>query len=169
MKKTLLFILSLVLFCAALFAGCGQTQKTEWQPDTDRPWNFAPVVNEDDAEGYDIEFSVEHPSYPADVETIKATAVNKTGDTFTLASHGLFVEKYYENMFPNHEPEAAWVRLPYYEGSGMYSRAWTARADYTFTFETKYLQENCELTPGRYRFVVFLGDGPHYAYFEITE
>ena len=51
----------------------------------------------------------------------------------------------------------------------MYQKGGTAKDNITFIFDPEYLQENCEPTPGRYRFVVFLGDGPHYAYFEITE
>ena len=50
MKRLKAYVFSIILIAAVSFAA-GCAGQTEWQPDTDRPWNFAPVVNEDDAEG----------------------------------------------------------------------------------------------------------------------
>lgn len=165
-KLTILFSVMLVI-CFALL-GCSREIDREWQPDRERPWNFTPTIRYRDLDDYDIEVTLDSSTYPADVEQIGVYVYNKTGQTFILEASGLFVEKYDQSAFPAMESIGGWVRLPYYTGYMMYQKTESARADVPFIFYTEYLQENCKLTPGQYRFVVFLGDGPHYAYFEIT-
>ena len=182
MKRRLLsFLLLALVLGTIIFSGCREAQcspppeesesTTGWEPDRERPWNFTPTIGERNLEDYDIEMTLEAETYPSTVDEIRVQVVNRTGKTSVLGAAGLFVEKYDTHAFWTYglEATAGWVRLPYYTGYFMYQKGGTAKDNITFIFDPEYLQENCELTPGRYRFVVFLGDGPHYAYFEITE
>lgn len=180
MKNQLLKIFSLGL-CILMLCSC-QAEKTpddsaqsqEWQPNYDEPWNFTPAQTKIDREidwGYDIVFSTQEATYTTDVEMIRGIAVNQTGEWMNVSSETPFIEKFYYNAFPNpYDSGNAWVRLPYYpDGEDNFGSYLTADNTAVFVFYPKYLKNNCVLTPGEYRMVVYLADGPHYAYFDVVE
>lgn len=118
-------------------------------------------------EDYDIELQLEADTFPASVTQITCTAVNKTGKGFLYSA--MMLERYYPAgiFFPYiDETPGAWVRIPYsYYVPGNYSHSAVLKE----TFTTDLFLESASLEPGKYRFVWFFGDGPHYVYFEITE
>ena len=180
--------LKILSFCLLVFVLCScqtnqdvqsqqgpkQEDQHPWQPNYDEPWNFTPAQTKTDREtdwGYDIVFSTEKPAYTADVELIRGIAVNQTGEWMYVSSGTPFIEKFYMSAFPNpYGSVDAWVRLPYYpDDENVFGSYSSADNDAGFVFYPKYLKNGCVLTPGEYRMVVYLADGPHYAYFEITE
>lgn len=181
MKNQLLKIFSLGL-CVLMLCSC-QAEKTpddsaqsqEWQPNYDEPWNFTPAQTKIDREidwGYDIVFSTQEATYTTDVEIIRAVAVNQTGERMYVSSNTPFIERFYMSAFPNpYDSLDAWVRLPYYpeHTDSVFSSCESATNEMWFSFNPKYLKNNCVLTPGEYRMVVYLADGPHYAYFDVVE
>ena len=140
---------------------------SEWKPNLSEPWNFDPVFPFNDECEYDSEFTIEQSTYSEAPEYFVCTAVNKTGKTFRVGAR-IAVEKLYNGIYYSSfgEMESAWVRIPY---GGASVVGVSARADVTWRQEvSKYLQKDFDFTPGQYRLVMFAGDGPHYAYFEIT-
>lgn len=179
MKKIISLFLTFAFFvlCAASFVGCQKAQCPEdtkqnsqtesWSPNAEEPWNFIPVCESVNGDDYDIEFTMEQSVYSEVPEYFVCTAVNKTGKQFRVCS-GLAVEKIYSDVYYSSygEVSSAWVRIPF-RCSANYGIS--ARADMTWKIEiSKYVEKDFEFTPGQYRLVAFLGDGPHYAYFEIT-
>jgi len=142
-----------------------------WGPWPHLAYNFTPDLHYGSdrvpIEDYDIELQLEADSFPASVTEITCTAVNKTGKGFLYSA--MMIERYYPAgiFFPYiDETPGAWVRLPYsyyvpcvYWNSGVLKE----------TFTTDLFLEGASLEPGKYRFVWFFGDGPHYVYFDITE
>ena len=110
----------MILVCMSA-AGCSKGDD-EWEPDRERPWNFTPTVSESGSEAYDIEVTLDSESYLSTVDEIRIYVLNKTGETFTLESTGLFIEKYDARAFAGIESTEGWVRLPYYTGVGMYKK-----------------------------------------------
>ena len=160
-----------IVFSCFLFFGCTNSKiSDEWTYDPEQPWNYDPVYNWEDInlEDYDIEFQMETAVYSEMPTELVCTAVNKTGKTFPVC-RGLFIEKIHHGVFPSADGElgSAWVRIPFYT-----SASWgtTARPDITWKQDIteRSMQNDFEFTPGWYRLVMFAGDGPHYAYFEIT-
>ena len=168
-KKLLLFLL--LLATALSLCACKKNEQPQpWTPNWDEPWNFTPISENASYIQYDITFSTEFPVYDTSVEAIYAKAVNHTGDHPYIVCKAVFAEKYYNALFPGYNSDPGWVRLPYREpGDSAYSFAYSADNTTGAVFYPQYLQNGCTLTPGKYRLVLCLGDGPHYAYFEITE
>lgn len=170
-KHKKLLLLLLLLATALSLCACQKNEQPQpWAPNWDEPWNFTPVSGNSSYIQYDITFSTEFSVYDTSVEAIYAKAINLTGDHPYMTSKAVFIEKYYDSLFPGYYYEPGWVRLPYREpGEDVYVSASSASDTAYFAFYPQYLQNGCTLTPGKYRLVIFLGDGPHYAYFEITE
>lgn len=153
-----------------------QTDSTLWTPNVDEPWNFTPyfILPEDvefHEEDYDIEFTAEQEVYYGSPEKISCIAVNKTGKPI-YACCAVYVEKMHSDVIDTgpHEvynPIAVWVRLPY-----MRYPIWatSVRSDLRWAIDVKQdAHREYVFTPGQYRFVVYLADGVHYAYFEVAE
>lgn len=151
-----------------------QTSSTEtsiWGPWQHLAYNYTPDLHYGSdrvpIEDYDIELQLEADTFPASVTQITCTAVNKTGKGFLYSA--MMLERYYPAgiFFPYiDETPGAWVRVPYsYYVPGSYSHSAVLKE----TFTTDLFLEGASLEPGKYRFVWFFGDGPHYVYFEITE
>ena len=183
MKKKLYFRAAAFVLGAALllFSGC-QTSDTEkqtdttnplvltgWKPDAGEPWNFTPTLGNvgEDAEKYDFEITLEQTVYSGVPDSISYTLVNKTGEPFYTC--GEFIEKAYSNPFPPYfdEVSAAWIRIPYYR-TPIWAYCPDSEVDGKIIL-SQFLEEDFTFTPGDYRIIFFLSDGPHYVYFEIME
>ncbi len=174
-KKICFCILSFVVLSALLFSGCqssAQGEKTGsdgWYPDDSEPWNFTPTFGNlgEDTDQYDFEITLESTVYAGTPEFISYTLVNKTGESFYTC--GEFIEKAYEAGFPPYydEVSAAWIRIPFYR-TPIWGYCPNSRVEGKIEL-AKYLKEDYTFTPGNYRLVIFLNDGPHYVYFKITE
>ena len=140
-----------------------------WRPNYAEPWNFTPncgdqyIRNHDDYD-FEIVFDAVYSKMP---EYIEYTVKNKTGVIFPLCS--TFIEKLELYAFsPSFEEvSSAWVRVPFYS-----TPIWAIpmESEYKISIYTdNCVKNNYQFTKGEYRLVIFLPDGVHYAYFEITE
>ncbi len=151
----------LVLCTLVLTASCGnqKQEETAWKPEGQ--WSYTPMLSNVNPEDYDIELTLDSTTYSQNTEKIVCTIINKTGLTFQVYGIPMIEKCFIGNQ---------WARLPY-EIKGLLPRQYlhTVSDTSTINFFPEFLQKGVTLTPGEYRLVVFLGDGPHYAYFEITE
>lgn len=181
MKKLIgMLLVCSVVFSCCFLSGCGDTKLSEdsrqnpedtsqntWELDMDKPWYFTPACGEEeDLDGYDIEISLDVTTYSHTPDSLICNVVNKTGKPYMLGA--VLLEKLYEHVYyPYHEEmPSAWVRLPF-----MMNPRWSIGDNSLIGWKielSKYMKEDFEFTPGRYRLVIFAGDGSHYAYFEIT-
>ena len=151
-------------------------QETAWKPDPLEPWNYTPACpyEKGKVEGYDIEITLDESVFSKAPEQLTITVKNKTMKPFRLC-----LLEYYEKLYPEYEvgytnryfgSTYLWVRLPINTGSeiAFFELQFNdpLRCEYTMTHS--FSKDDFEFTPGQYRLVMFAGDGPHYAYFEIT-
>ncbi len=152
-----------------------------WEPDLTKNWNFSLVPSEDYGalpEDYDLALSLNIDTFSiSDIpEKINLTVVNQTEKTFYMCTtvhlerlYSISMELEEEHIDIHYNMGKGWVKVPFTTNEKV-SWGITARADITYPIVLgKNLQENFELTPGKYRFVFYSPIGPHYAYFEITE
>lgn len=166
---SVIFVLSMLFF-----SGCqSENQPKEmmsgaWNPDDSQPWNFTPICPNlnSDSNQYDFEITLTSSIYSEVPDAIAYTLINKTGESFSTC--GEFIEKAYDNGFPPYYDEVspAWVRVPFYR-TPIWGFCPNSRVEAKVEI-SKYTKENYKFTPGKYRILFFLNDGPHYAYFEIT-
>ena len=163
------------------FSSDGQTEKIEpWQPDLTKNWNFSlvPRENADLPEDYDLALSLDvHTFSISEIpEKINLKIVNQTDKPFYMCTT-VHLEKLYDASmkFEDEHIDIAytmgkgWIKLPFTTNEKV-SWGTTMRADLTYPISLEEnMKENCEFTPGKYRFVCYSAVGPHYAYFEITE
>ncbi len=137
------------------------------------PWNYFPggeqPLSEESALQYDIEIIMEQTVYEEMPERIEFTIKNRAKGP--LDNYATFIERY-ENPFKNYGLEGGawdiggWVRVPYYTNPSAGSIAKWENTGVVLPYEN--LQREYTYEPGSYRLVVFLPDGAHYAYFEVT-
>ena len=160
-----------------------EPQDTAWKPDPSMWWLYTPACAHEEKGHIDdeIKLTLEESVFAEAPEELLVTIRNnKTPEypgepMFYISLHG-----YFEKIYPSYEigygidmgfPYSMWVRLPIAFGRNAYFASIPlTEPEFTmnFPFASAVQDETLELTPGRYRLVVFAGDGPHYAYFEIT-
>ena len=149
-------------------------ENLDWRPEFDTPWQYSPEYDMEKSEDYDFEITVDVDILRSEkIEAMFAGGtchiVNKTGKPFRQYGSA-FIEKFYPNAFRHDDMlfGDGWIRIPYvdmgdfrreifYDGEGTY------KLDLLHSYTMHYFGV------GEYRVVIFLDDGPHYAYFEITE
>lgn len=192
LKKRILFLLefAFIILTVILFSSCGHARPldttsdkpvegttgedyAEWRPEISKPWNFTPVISRNNGDS-DIEVTLEQSVFTEMPETLVYTMTNKTGKPFYCLM-SVYCEKQYLASEVGDSGALAgdfsfWVRIPFYRYASSIGWVETAKSslDWHLTVSA-CTKENFEFTPGKYRLVTFADDGPHYAYFEITE
>lgn len=159
--------------------------ETPWEPDWSRAWQYTPAVNIDFEaypfyeEDYDIECYIDDPEFP--VSEIPAyfmlNIVNHTGKPFWCMIEINLEKRCYNPPDSDVVPYVGggqgygwfWVRVPF-SNISHYSWGRSYESTMQIRFSAKGIcDKNFVLNPGEYRFVFYAADGPHYAYFTITE
>lgn len=175
MKKFLFIFFTLIL--SFLLISCENTSpnnetttSNEWTPEG--IWLGNPIHDYDPhPEDIDIELSFRDGKVDPTEDSTKITIVNKKGKPFDYCPI-VYLEKrgpieYYEHPYYT----GFWVRVPYNPYTANFNFDTTNQHDSQdqagVSFRWNAIREGYKITPGYYRFVVFVENKPHYINFEI--
>ena len=149
--------------------------REKWEPDINEPWNYTPghgIVIPDEYEEYDV--TLDQTVFTEMPESLLFTIRRKDGrnDMGIRFQHMIYLEKRYDDWLEKREPwsiSSVWVRLPYYTKPDLDGLDYENPLTWRVTpFNPNFMKKEVDFTPGYYRILVILPDGPHYLDFEIT-